>query len=241
MLGYALTFYQACCADTGGVGATVATPQGRFLQISVGSYASYGQLTNGTWLGWGGQSGEEMVPAGAHLQVCGGFEYGCALTVNGSIICWGNEEELPIAGLSPSAQFSSISCSDDFLCAIALPSKTVVCFGQQYSSPTTMIVDQLAPRGFYRIGALSSVPCSLGLYSNVMGSISPLCNGFCPSGYYANSTLPPREDCSLLCPQGGYTHAHRYGHTRVRLLPILHTAYMCICALKTGFCVCVCV
>ncbi|XP_027091331.2 serine/threonine-protein kinase-like protein CCR4 [Coffea arabica] len=67
----------------------------------------------------------DHVPAGIFTVVAAGFRHACAISLTGTLECWGD-----MAGVKPSGQFKSLALAENRSCALRRPNGTVACWGE---------------------------------------------------------------------------------------------------------------
>nr|XP_004250410.1 serine/threonine-protein kinase-like protein CCR4 [Solanum lycopersicum] len=75
----------------------------------------------------------DAVPVGNYSEIAAGSQYACAISMNGSLDCWGN-----MVGEKPVDQFKSLALGDDRGCGLKVDGK-VVCWGENgFSLPSNL-------------------------------------------------------------------------------------------------------
>lgn len=100
---------------------------------------------------------------GSYSYIAAGSRYACAISLNGSLYCWGDS----VGSYQPEGVFKDLALGDDRSCAMRV-NDTVVCWGNdEFRMPTT-----LQETHFTRIVAKGSVFCGV-----VASNFSVMCWG----------------------------------------------------------------
>ncbi|MEQ1567667.1 MAG: MopE-related protein [Myxococcota bacterium] len=117
-----------------------------FEEISVGKYHTCALDTTGVVKCFGGDEfgqislNQATEPGWKH--VCSGFTYSCASHEDGTLLCWGSDEDHVIQDVPTDFAADQISCGDTFACALD-GEGVAVCwgddeFGQVSETPTAL-------------------------------------------------------------------------------------------------------
>ncbi|KAG9144512.1 hypothetical protein Leryth_010740 [Lithospermum erythrorhizon] len=66
----------------------------------------------------------KRVPGGNYSMVAAGSQWACAIAINGTLVCWGDN-----VGKTPPGDFKALALGDQRGCALTNPNGTVVCWG----------------------------------------------------------------------------------------------------------------
>jgi alpha-tubulin suppressor-like RCC1 family protein len=104
----------------------------KWLTLRVdGSIACWGQDT----------AGETSPPLGHYVQVEAGGYHACALTSDGTPICWGSNASSQVVGFSTSSKFQQLALGSSHSCGLKEDS-TIVCWGRNNEGQSTAIDDE---------------------------------------------------------------------------------------------------
>ena len=117
----------------------ISSPSGQFLDIDLGYDCGVGVMADGSLAHWGncGHVGTDKKPSGSFTDVSvgTGIDYhACAVASDGSIACWGEDNQGE--STPPEGSFTAISVGETFSCALDTAG-ALQCWGDQADAIAT--------------------------------------------------------------------------------------------------------